>query len=133
MSIIEAAIYSAFLGVTLVLFFVVPQFKFSKRRLKSVTETCAQRRAIHSSSMDDVSDGTSRILDEEKPTLLSSAWWIDEKLFQLERRAIFSKARNPLSMRRLTLLITSEDLGICHPCLEIPETWRLSYFRACRF
>ena len=55
------------------------------------------------------------------------SWWSDERIFELERRAIFSKVGVP--GKTLSKPLIARDLVIRDPCIQIPEAWRLSNFR----
>ena len=64
------------------------------------------------------------------PSVLSG--WTEENLFELERRAIFSKACDLIAEARKLLTGGITDLAFCHSCVQIPETRGLLYLRPCR-
>lgn len=51
----------------------------------------------------------------------TSAWWTDEKQFQLERRAIFSKVCSLFFIAFEIVDNFTTDLAICDPCFKVPE------------
>jgi hypothetical protein len=60
------------------------------------------------------------------PKSYTKAWWTDEKQFQLEHRAIFSKARSQTLSYYFELTVLA-DLDTRNPYVKISEAWRLSH------
>jgi hypothetical protein len=58
------------------------------------------------------------------PAELSSKWWTDEEIFQLERRAIFSKVGKCNLCRHFSDEL-SIDMALRDACQQLSESWRL--------
>lgn len=69
-----------------------------------------------------------------KETNFPKDWWTSERLFQAEKRAIFSKVTNLISQTRDISqppnLMHFAVVALCNTQLSIPEARRLSFFRA---
>lgn len=55
----------------------------------------------------------------------SREWWEDDGLFQLEKRAIFSKVRLQVLRNKQDSDYSTTVMALGNACMQIPETWRL--------
>jgi hypothetical protein len=127
MATLDTSFYLAGLSFVLVVVYLSQSFNFEKLFLR-VTAILPARLGGKSRKhqLPEKSDTTSFEAAKVKQTTptakYSPSWWTNEKIFQLERRAIFSKVYDLLRVYAPTQLILKLELAVCNPCFQIPET-----------
>jgi hypothetical protein len=91
MAVLEASLYSAGIAIILASIYVL---KFCNIDISQLALHVAVKVGLRPQKLDIPEEiRTAKEEEEPKATEFSSGWWTDEKQFQLERRAVFSKVR----------------------------------------
>jgi hypothetical protein len=126
MATLDTSLYLVGLGTVVLAVYLSQPVNFEKLliRVTALLPTClGGKSGIHQPL--ETFDSTSSLesLDVKHttpPGKYSPTWWTDEKIFQLERRAVFSKVQDLLRVHA-TQLTFELELAVCNSCFPIPE------------
>lgn len=133
MASLDVSLYSVGLGIVLIVVYIFPSFHI-QRIFGKVSwifnpwlhdpRDKIKGEAIEAVELSQASENPHQTI--EKVSQYSSSWWTDEKIFQLERRGIFSKACafqvtfQVLSTQKLINGLSLIDMALRHSYVPFP-------------
>jgi hypothetical protein len=132
MAFFEAGAYTLVLATLLGVAYALPHLNIKNGKSKSICLKPEGPGPLSSTEPRDQDSSLETVVAAGSTSVLlagsSQNWWIDEKTFQLERRAIFSKVWLFIP-KSLALTDVRVDMALRDSCIAIPKTRRLSNFR----
>lgn len=106
MSFVEITVYSTIVGIALLFVYAVPQFELSKSviRFTLSREARTHQKVTSDATAIRASGGEVTVHKGTSSTIYGGTWWTEDSLFQLERRAIFSKVSSLYHFMHLLIM-----------------------------